>query len=321
VELLFLGTSSGTPTASRNVSGLALIDTQSRAWFLIDCGEGTQHRLLKTRLSTHHLAAIFITHVHGDHCYGLPGLLASAGMNGRTAPLTLVAPRGISDWLAATLQFTQLHLPFAINYVAAEGLTNFACGAFEVDAVALSHRVPSFAYAFTEIATATVLDTEKLLAQGIAKGPLWGQIKRGYDGVYKGTLVRAADFLLPPGPARKIVVGGDNDTPNLLAQACQQCQVLVHEATYTRSVAEKIGKHLGHSYAAQVAEFAEAAGVAHLVLTHFSPRYQNNPQLRPSIQDIYAEAAAFFSGHLVLAEDFMQYRLTQKGDFIRVIAG
>ncbi len=93
MNLLFLGTSAGVPTKTRNVSGVALHESKGKGWYLVDCGEGTQHQVLHTKLTFHSLKAILITHVHGDHCYGLPGILASAAMGGRTAPLPLVAPR------------------------------------------------------------------------------------------------------------------------------------------------------------------------------------------------------------------------------------
>ena len=119
VFIQFLGTSSGTPTKQRNVSGLALQESKGRGWYLIDCGEATQHQLLHTKLSLNTLKGIFITHVHGDHCYGLPGLLGSAGMTGRTEPLTIVAPAGIREWIEATQRFTEFHLSFELNFVSA----------------------------------------------------------------------------------------------------------------------------------------------------------------------------------------------------------
>jgi len=88
MDLLFLGTCAGVPTKARNVSATAVIEASGSGWYLVDCGEGTQHQLLRTPLSIRDLRAIFITHVHGDHCFGLPGLLASAGMSGRTQPLS-----------------------------------------------------------------------------------------------------------------------------------------------------------------------------------------------------------------------------------------
>ena len=135
LKLTFLGTSAGVPTKQRNVTALAIEclnpyhsgtnqqqNKKSRPWLLIDCGEGTQHQLLHTKLSLHQLHVICITHVHGDHCYGLPGLLASAAMSGRTAPLILIAPKAIATLLDAVISTTELHFPFAINFMAIEDL-------------------------------------------------------------------------------------------------------------------------------------------------------------------------------------------------------
>ena len=318
MDLLFLGTSSGTPTRTRNVTALALIEDQSKAWSLVDCGEGTQHRLLQTPLSVRDLQAIFITHVHGDHCYGLPGLLASAGMNGRQAPLTIAAPQGIEEWLRSTQALTQLHLPFPIEFIATESLQGLPLGRSVVDAIELSHRVPSYAYAFTEASAEPALDTRRLLAEGVPQGPLWGQLKKGVDVQHQGRTLHHADYLAHPPPPRKIIIGGDNDRPELLADASGGCQVLVHEATYTADVAAKVGPGVGHSCAEQVAAFAQAVGLPNLVLTHFSARYQSAAQAGPSIEDIRAEAARVYGGRLFMAEDFARYRLDRTGNLAPV---
>ena len=326
MELLFLGTSSGTPTRTRNVTALALIEDQGRAWSLVDCGEGTQHQLLRSPLSVRDLQAIFITHVHGDHCYGLPGLLASAGMNGRQAPLKIAAPQGIEAWFRSTAALTQLHLPFQLEFVATESMRGLPLGRWRVDAVELSHRVPSYAYVFTEASVEPVLDTDKLLREGVPPGPLWGRLKKGQDVEHQGRPLRAADYLAYPHPPRRIIVGGDNDRPELLAEAAKGAQVLVHEATYTADVAAKVGPGVGHSCAAQVAAFAQAAGLPNLVLTHFSARYPSREAgafgapAGPSIDDIRAEAAATYRGQLVLAEDFARYRLDRSGTLMPVSA-
>ncbi|HEY4542163.1 MAG TPA: MBL fold metallo-hydrolase, partial [Noviherbaspirillum sp.] len=107
MEIQFLGTSAGTPTKTRNVSALAIRSLDSRSWYLVDCGEGTQHRILHTRLSLRSLGAIFITHVHGDHCYGLPGLLASAGMHKRTDELSIIGPLAIQGFIKGVLDTTR----------------------------------------------------------------------------------------------------------------------------------------------------------------------------------------------------------------------
>jgi ribonuclease Z len=318
MELLFLGTSSGTPTKTRNVTALALIEDQSSAWSLVDCGEGTQHQLLRTSLSVRDLQAIFITHVHGDHCYGLPGLLASAGMSGRQAPLTIAAPQGIEEWFRSTSALTQLHLPFAVEFMPSESLAGLRVGRSTVDAIELSHRVPSYAYAFTEARVEPVLDTERLLREGVPQGPLWGRLKKGQDVEHQGRQLQSADYLTHPYPPRKIIVGGDNDRPELLTEVSRGCQVLVHEATYTADVAAKVGPDVGHSCAQQVAAFAQSAGLPNLVLTHFSARYQSGAQGGPSIEDIRAEAASAYGGRLLLAEDFARYRLDRTGQLAPV---
>ncbi|WP_263262254.1 MBL fold metallo-hydrolase [Pseudomonas sp. RIT-PI-S] len=319
MELLFLGTSSGTPTRARNVSGLALLAGQGKGWYLIDCGEGSQHRLLRTTLSLHGLAGIFITHVHGDHCYGLPGLLASAGLQGRTAPLDIIAPAGIERWLLTTLELTHTTLPYTLRFHATEALAQgglWGDGRMTVSATALSHRVPSYAYRFDATAAQPRLDFARLERDGVERGPAWGALVRGEDVQQGERLLRSADYVRHDTPAQCIVVGGDNSQPDLLMQACQGAQVLVHEATYTAAVAE--GKaHHGHSSAAAVAEFAAVAGLPNLVLTHFSPRYQATPQRGLSIEDLRSEAAARYAGHLVLAADFDHFRLTREGLLVR----
>lgn len=315
MDLLFLGTSSGTPTKSRNVTGLALLEEKGKAWYLIDCGEGTQHQLLHTSLSLNDLQAVFITHVHGDHCYGLPGLLASAGMSGRRSPLPIIAPIGINAWFDATQHHTQLHLPFDVHFIETEALREWCIGNVNVSAIALSHRVPSYAYSFTETNSEAHLDTEKLIMDGLPKGPLWGKLQRGIDVEFEGNFYTAAHYHIHENRPRKIVIGGDNDNPALLLDACKECHVLVHEATYTADVAERMGGSFGHSSAERVARFAQAADIPHVVLTHFSARYQANPERSPSIADIRDEAARNYSGHLFLADDFARYRLNRVGEF------
>jgi ribonuclease Z len=312
MKLLFLGTSAGVPTKSRNVSGTALRESKGKGWYLIDCGEGTQHQVLHTKLSFYSLKAILITHVHGDHCYGLPGILASAGMGGRKAPLTIVAPAGIKAWLEANCEATQLCLPFALKFIDSEALPSVEFESIAVTTFRLSHRAPSYAYGFTETKVDAALDVDKLAQKGIPRGPLWGQLKQGMDVEFEGKQLRSQDYLLFKHAPRKVVIAGDNDQPELLAEACAGAQVLVHEATYTEEMAEKAGE-VGHSYGKQVAAFAQAIKLPNLVLTHFSPRYPIISHTTPSIEDIRKEAQSVYSGALYLARDFSEYSLDKAG--------
>jgi ribonuclease Z len=314
MEVFFLGTSSGTPTKNRNVTAISVIESKGSDWYLVDCGEGTQHQILHTKLSMSSLRAIFITHVHGDHCYGLPGLLASAGMNGRKSPLTIIAPKGIEEWLHATQVNTELYLPFELNFISSESLYKLEFGQFEISITKLSHRVPSFSYSFTDRNIKANLDTDRLKSLGVPQGPLWGKLKSGANVEYDGNLLLSSDFVTYKKETRKVVVCGDNDQPGLLREECIDCNVLIHEATYTEDMALKAG-NVGHSYAKLVAQFAQENSIPNLVLTHFSPRYQSGLNASPSMEDLRNEALQVFSGELFLAEDFQRYSLDTNGEF------
>ena len=146
---------------------------------------------------------------------------------------------------------------------------------------------------------------------------MWGQLKQGLDVEFAGELLKSHDYLIFKHKPRKVVIAGDNDRPDLLFDACSGAQVLVHEATYTEEMAQKAGD-VGHSYAKLVAAFAESVQLPNLVLTHFSPRYQFNPNATPSIEDIRKEAENAYSGSLYLAQDFSEYTLDKAGHFAEV---
>lgn len=313
MDLQFLGTSSGVPTKARNVSATAVIEASGKSWYLVDCGEGTQHQLLHTPLSMRDLRGIFITHVHGDHCYGLPGLLASAGMSGRSEPLELIMPLALHEWLRLSLAVSQTYLPFELHLLAVETLQDWRSAQVAVTTVELSHRVLSYGFVFTEINPEPRLDTERLQADGIPRGPLWGDLAHGRQVEHEGRVLDTLTYLKASRAARRIVVCGDNDSPALLAEVAKGADVLVHEATFTEPVLQRSQSNFGHSTAAAVAQFAEAAGVPNLVLTHFSARYQDNPQRSPSIDDVRQEALAHYSGQLTLARDLQRYHLGKDG--------
>ncbi|WP_372863219.1 ribonuclease Z [Psychrobacter sp.] len=348
LKLTFLGTSAGVPTMQRNVTALAIEclnpylsgsqqgsrqqntnqNKKSRPWLLIDCGEGTQQQLLHTKLSLHQLQAIYITHVHGDHCYGLPGLLASAAMSGRREALTLIAPKAIATLLEAITLTTEFYLPFALNFIAIEevlseqGDTNKVNirlsdqQQLDIDITPLAHRVASHAFGITQTIHHRTLDTDKLLAQGIPASALWGKLQQGHDVITgDGQQLCAVDYVNDELSRTRVVVAGDNDTPACLTAALVDTDLLVHEATYTHEVLTKIQAKNPefdpmHSSAQLVAGFVENSGVNNLILTHFSARYQSfdNPSSStPNMAHIRLDAESVYQGNLWLAADFDQY--------------
>ncbi|WP_106478087.1 ribonuclease Z [Phytohalomonas tamaricis] len=315
MEIIFLGTSAGVPTKVRNVSAVAVKRQNSKRWYLVDCGEATQQQLLHTKLSLIWLEAVLITHLHGDHCYGLPGLLSSASMAGRKTPLRLIGPASIKHFVDAIQAATALHLTFPIEFIDIIDVAPPIKGAdFNIEAAELSHGIPSYGYAFTENNVEQKIDSARLQVVGVEPGPVWGQLIRGNDvRLEDGSILRSEDYLLPTRRARKIVIAGDNDMPQLLTDMCISADVLVHEATYTREVVERLGTNNHHSTAFDVASFARQHHLKNLVLTHFSPRYQYASGASISIDTVRKEAKDHYRGNLFLANDFDIYQLSREG--------
>jgi len=347
LKLTFLGTSAGVPTKQRNVTALAIEclnphtsgvqqgsrqqnnqSKKSRPWVLIDCGEGTQQQLLNTKLSLHQLAAICITHVHGDHCYVLPGLRASAAMSGRRESLTLIAPKAIATLLEAITATTELYLPFAFDFIAIEEVlaeqddTNKVSISLsdqhqpDIDITPLSHRVASHAFGITQTISRRILNTDKLVADGIPASALWGKLQQGEDVTTEGNRqLRSVDYVDNEIQRTRVVVAGDNDAPNFLSKAVINTDLLVHEATYTHEVMMAIQARNPdydpmHSSAHVVGTFAQKMNLKNIILTHFSARYQNfdNPDSEtPNMAYIRLDAQSVYQGNLWLAEDFDQY--------------
>lgn len=375
-QLTFLGTSAGIPTKQRNVTALAIeclnpylsgnktLSKHNRPWLLIDCGEATQHQLLKTKLSPHQLAAICITHVHGDHCYGLPGLLASLSMAGRTEPLILIAPKAIATLLDSFSLTTELYFTYPIEFIAIETLlankASSASGSGQdtqshsnptqsdsvnngqitdgkvvlqfspshqllIDIVSLSHRVASHAFVLTQSLSHQKLNTANLRADGIRAGENWGLLQRGHNvTLEQGQEIKSKDYVEAVTVTTKMVVAGDNDNPELLVPVLDNAVLLVHEATYTDAVLDKMmAKKVSaqpafdpmHSSAGQLARFAEQVNLPNLILTHFSARYQpfdDETASTANMADIRLEVEKYYQGNAWLANDFDLFEVGEK---------
>ncbi len=317
MELTFLGTSSGAPTVNRNVTGLALrIDGH---WDLFDCGEATQHQLLRTSLSLSKLRRIFISHLHGDHCFGLFGLLGSRSMDGSTTPLKIFGPQGLRSMIETVLEASSTHLTYEMNVheVGSDGGRVVDANDMTIDAVPLTHRVASFAWSMRETDRPGEFDVDAARAAGVPEGPTFGRLQRGeVVELDDGRRVEPREVSGPARSGRRIVIAGDNSAPAALFKHTDGADVAVHEATYTEPVLANLGDDRGHSTAARVAAAAQKSGVRNLILTHFSPRYADQGD-GLTIDDVRDEARQHFGGGLHLANDLDRIDISHDGATIR----
>ncbi|MEL6890883.1 MAG: ribonuclease Z [Actinomycetota bacterium] len=306
MELTFLGTSSGSPTADRNVAALAV--RWNGIWDLFDCGEGTQHQLTATPLALPRLRRIYISHLHGDHCFGLFGVLGSRSMDLTAGALTIFGPPGVREMVEVVLarSATYLDYPLDIHEVSLDGERVIDDDGATVDAIPLVHRLDSFAWSIRERDRDGEFDVDAAARVGVPRGPLFGDLQRGESVTLDdGRRVDPEAVIGPPRRGRHLVVAGDNSDPERLFAQTTGADMAVHEATYTEATLAKIGDDHGHSTAARVASAAERHGIQRLALTHFSARYASVPgtSAAESIADVEAEARAHFAGELHLARD------------------
>ncbi|MEZ6875154.1 ribonuclease Z [Enterobacter sp. KBR-315C3_2022] len=302
MELIFLGTSAGVPTRSRNVTAM-LLDlqhpTRAGLW-LFDCGEGTQHQLLRTAWHPGKLDKIFITHLHGDHLFGLPGLLCSRSMAGIAHPLTIYGPQGIAEFVETTLRLSGSWTDYPLEVVEiGEGLV-FEDECYRVTARQLNHLVECYGYRIEEHDRPGALDAAALIADGVRPGPLFQRLKQGETVTLEdGRVVNGRDYLSPPQAGKKLAIFGDTaPCPSALLLA-QGVDVAVHEATLEAAMEEKANGR-GHSSTHQAAQLARDAGVGKLIVTHVSSRYDARGG-----ESLLAECRAVFD-NCMLAEDFTQ---------------
>ncbi|MHB9327340.1 ribonuclease BN [Phytobacter ursingii] len=300
MELIFLGTSAGVPTRTRNVTAILLNlqhPTQAGLW-LFDCGEGTQHQLLRTSFNPGKLDRIFITHLHGDHLFGLPGLLCSRSMAGNAQPLTIYGPKGIREFVETSLRLSGswTDYPLTIEEVSAGLVVDD--GLRRVTAFALNHPVECYGYRIEEHDKAGALDAQALIALGITPGPLFQRLKSGETVTLPdGRIVHGEDFLAPAIPGKKLAIFGDTAPCPAALQLAQGVDIMVHEATLEYAMEEKANSR-GHSSTHQAAQLARDAGAGRLVITHVSSRYDAEGS-----QHLLTECRTIFA-HTTLAKDF-----------------
>jgi ribonuclease Z len=307
LELQFLGTSSATPTKYRNVSSLAL-RLESASW-IFDCGEGTQHQLMKSNVRSGKIDKIFITHMHGDHIFGLPGLLCRIGHSCPPSKgiLDIYGPLGLRKFVRTTLKSSAsvLGMQYRVHELCpprsrdwlltdvvpdrhpdelggtfilpnSNGLWPLVdTGEFQVVAGSLRHRVPCYGYVIQEKTMAGRLRARALQRLGLEPGPEYAVLKDGHSiTLPDGSVVEPSEVLGPPRPGRKLVILGDTCGSAALAAAAKHADIIVHEATLENELVDK-AIVAGHSTPGMAGAYAASIRAKSLVLTHFSARYKS----------------------------------------------
>jgi len=277
VEVLFLGTGAGIPAKLRNVTAIALklLEERGAVW-LFDCGEATQHQILHTSLKPRRVEKIFITHLHGDHIYGLPGFLSSRSFQGGETDVTIYGPKGIQQFVETNLSISQTYLKYRLHFVEIEEGVIFEDDQFVVEARLLEHGIPSYGYRVVEKNRPGILLVDKLKEAGIQPGPIYKRIKNGEDVTLEdGTFLNGKLFTGPNVAGRVVTILGDTricDGAKILAK---DADLLIHEATFS-SGEETLAHEYFHSTTLQAATIAKDANVKRLCLTHISSRYDRD---------------------------------------------
>ncbi|AWB44868.1 ribonuclease Z [Paenibacillus sp. CAA11] len=286
MELYFMGTNAGVPSLQRNVTSVALrMFEERRSFWLFDCGEGTQHQVLKSPLKLSKLEKIFITHLHGDHLFGLPGLLSSRAYQGGDAPLELYGPKGIKAFVETTLGISESRINYELVIKEHAGGLLFEDDSFRVEAALLEHRIDSYGYRVVEKDRPGKLDFDVLSRHGIKPGPLYGQLKRGESIITPdGVTIRPEEVLGKPKRGRIVTILGDTRPCEAAVHLSQDADLMVHEATFLHELKDTAYEY-HHSTAIQAAEAAVQAGAKQLIITHFSSRYKDDHDLTRLLEE------------------------------------
>lgn len=294
MELEFLGTGAGSPSKFRNVTSVALklLDEINEVW-LFDVGEGTQHQILRTTIRPRKVTKIFITHLHGDHIFGLPGFLSSRSFQGAEGiiPLTIYGPVGIQQFVENSMEISQTHLSYPLKFVEFDDKSGIAFedGHFKVMYEELDHRIKCFGYRVEEKDYPGELKVDQLQALGVRPGPIYGQLKAGKMVTLEdGTQLNGKDFIGSPKKGRVVSILGDTRKTDGIDRLAIDADVLVHESTFGKGEA-KLARSYYHSTCIQAAQTAQRDHVKKLLLTHISARYVGSmiKQLQNDAREIF----------------------------------
>jgi ribonuclease Z len=295
-ELTILGSSAALPTSKRFPTAHLL--RAGERFFLIDCGEGTQIRLRQYGINPSRIHHIFISHLHGDHVFGLFGLLSTLGMMGRKVPLHLYGPEALRDYFEFYSRFFG-PLPFDLEFTSPDEKREyiFENDKLGVKAITLKHRIPAFGYLFREKKKSLNVRKEQIEAFGLGIADIV-KIKRGEDFVSdSGEMIPNSKLTLPPCHQRSYAYLSDTQFDPDLADKVKGVDLLFHEATFMNKD-KKLAAQTQHSTAAEAAELAKMAGAKKLLIGHFSSRYKDSLSLENEARAVFENTSAVTDGDI-----------------------
>ncbi|MCD6461980.1 MAG: ribonuclease Z, partial [Thermoplasmata archaeon] len=289
LRLVFLGTGGSWPSEEASTSALG-VRVPGRV-LLFDCGEGTQRQLMMSSLSFMKISHVFITHFHGDHFLGLPGLIQSMALNGRKEELVVVGPGGMSEVLDVLLHLGYFSLSFPVRAVEMAPGDRISVGDLTVETFAIDHTAPGVGYVLSEPQRPGRFNKPLALEMGVPEGPLFSRLQRGEDVVVDGRLIRSSDVTGPPRPGRKMVYTGDTRPLSPVPSSWKDCTVLVHDATFSGEYGDR-AREYGHSTTLDAARAAVECGARYLFLYHRSPRYKDPSVLEDEARRVFPRVRA-----------------------------
>lgn len=297
MELVFLGTSSAIPTSYRNHSAIAL--KAFGETMLFDCGEGTQLQLSKARISPMKISKIFITHFHGDHILGLPGIIQSLAFRGRSEPLHIFGPKGLVPLIDNIRNFGYYSLTFEIHMHEVNEGTVLEEEGYRISCFPMKHSVLNLAYKIEEKRRPKFI-RKKAIELGIIPGPDFGKLQQGIPVEMDGKIIQPEQVLGEERKGRIIVYSGDTRPCNKMIGFAKDADILIHESTFEGKYGAK-ALETCHSTSIQAAEIAKIANVKKLILTHVSTRYKKSDLLEKEAKEVFDNS--------VVAEDLMSIEI------------
>ena len=290
-----LGTASAKPTSSRNPSAQVL-DVRGRL-FLVDCGEGAQRQFCRQRLSFDRIDAIFISHIHGDHVFGLPGLLSTIGLATSRKSIKVFGPQALGSILKFYLSYYGDQIGIRVDFIPVK--TKGPQVIFEnkfltVEAFPLNHRIETYGYLFREKTPQLNVRKDAIGRYGLGIAEICS-LKNGEDVVRENEIIRSEEVTYLPYPPRSYAYCSDTAPFPSLAEWVRGVDILYTEATYMADL-EKEAAARFHSTTLQAASLAREAGAKKLVVAHYSSRYRDTAPLLSEIRSVFPNAEAANDG-------------------------